>query len=200
MLHGHEQPIYALYVQIDPLRVDVNVHPTKIEVRFRDSREVHQAIKHAVEDALAAPCASLAGGAGQAPTPPSAGARQARALPPRWPARWLGSPLSVRARAMEPQRQYAMRLQDTAGPQVNDMQALWAPLREATRPHNCRHSMTLAKYRAAVTIATLAATEIHLAAVSRTASPRAPAHLAPGPRRGADRTAFTSWPRTPRAW
>ena len=55
VLHGGRQPSYLLYLDIAPDRVDVNVHPTTVAVRFRDAREMHQAVRHTVQDALALP-------------------------------------------------------------------------------------------------------------------------------------------------
>ncbi|KJV33497.1 DNA mismatch repair protein [Aquitalea magnusonii] len=94
VLHHERHPVYALFLSMDPAGVDVNVHPTKIEVRFRESQAIHQFLFHSINKALAATTAGSSSpvpAQGDINTSANVSEPQAALFPPRSPAPASGS-------------------------------------------------------------------------------------------------------------
>jgi DNA mismatch repair protein MutL len=136
LFHGRH-PAFVLYMELDPAGVDVNVHPAKHEVRFREQRLVHDFLFRTLHEALAQTRAGQVGLPAQEPavaSMPSYGATFSPsqvAAAPAWPNAFSQSRLSLGVRD-QPMASYAALLGEAAASQVTQTYAANAPMPEAS--------------------------------------------------------------------
>jgi DNA mismatch repair protein MutL len=132
LFHGRH-PVFVLFLQLDPAGVDVNVHPAKSEVRFREQRLIHDFLFRTLHEALAQTRAGAAVPAAESAFPMASGgtggaypvaASSMSPVSPSWPQAASQSRLSLGVRD-EPLAGYATLFGSSAGPRPSG--GAWSP-------------------------------------------------------------------------